>query len=114
MGHRHHSRNLNREMARDREEKTMENTAPKSFVFILMPFSSDFDDVYHLGIKAACKDAGVYCERVDEQIYDDSIIQRIYNQIAKADLIVADIPGEIPTFFTKSDTRMLLIKEPFW
>ena len=61
----------------------MEDTRPKTFVFVLMPFSDKFVDIYELGIKAACKDAGAYCERVDEQIFTDSILQRIFNQIAK-------------------------------
>jgi hypothetical protein len=42
----------------------MEQTIPKPFVFVLMPFEEEFDDVYELRIKAACKDAGGYCERV--------------------------------------------------
>lgn len=56
-----------------------------------MPFSNDYKDIYDLGIKEACTDAGAYCERVDEQNYDGTILERIYNQIAKADLIVADM-----------------------
>ena len=47
----------------------IENTAPKPFVFVLMPFNDAFTDIYEVGIKQACKDAGAYCERVDEQIY---------------------------------------------
>jgi hypothetical protein len=77
----------------------MEETGPKTFVFILMPFSADFEDIYELGIKAACKDAGAYCERVDEQIFTDSILERIFNQIAKADVIVADMTGRNPNVF---------------
>ena len=75
------------------------NTAPRPFVFVLMPFSEDFTDTYQLGIKLACEEAGAYCERVDEQIYLDSIPQRLYNQIAKADFIVADMTGQNPNVF---------------
>lgn len=74
-------------------------TTPKYFVFILMPFSSEFDDIYELGIKAACTDSGAYAERVDEQIFHSSILERIYNQIARADLIVADMTGRNPNVF---------------
>ncbi len=77
----------------------MEETGPKTFVFVLMPFSANFDDVYEVGIKAACKDAGAYCERVDEQMFTDSILERIFNQIAKADVIVADMTGRNPNVF---------------
>jgi len=70
-----------------------ENTAPRPFVFVLMPFASAFDDEYKLAIKPACEAAGAYAERVDEQIFQDDILERIYNQISKADLIVADVTG---------------------
>jgi len=77
----------------------MAKTTPKPFVFVLMPFSQDFDDVYKLGIGPACKGAGAYCERVDEQIYTENIMERIRNQIAKADLIVSDLTGQNPNVF---------------
>lgn len=77
----------------------MNNFRPKTFVFVLMPFDKVFDDIYQLGIKLACEQAGTYAERVDEQIYDGSILQRIYNQISKADIIVADMSGRNPNVF---------------
>lgn len=64
-----------------------------------MPFEASFNDVYHLGIKPAADGAGAYCERVDDQIFAESILARIYNQIAKADLIVADMSGRNPNVF---------------
>lgn len=74
-------------------------TAPKKFCFILMPFAEHFDDVYQLGIKQSCIDAGAYCERVDEQIYQESMVERIYNQISKADIIIADMTDRNPNVF---------------
>jgi len=58
-----------------------------------MPFDAAFDDVYEDAIKPACEAAGAYAERVDDQIFQSNILQRLYNQIAKADLIVADTTG---------------------
>jgi hypothetical protein len=75
------------------------NTAPKPFCFVLMPFDPSFDDVYKIGIKEACEDAGAYCERVDEQIFNERILDRIYNQIAKADIIIADMTGRNANVF---------------
>ena len=74
-------------------------TKPKLFCFVLMPFSSDFDDVYKIGIKEACETAGSYCERVDEQIFSERILDRIYNQIAKADVVIADMTGRNANVF---------------
>lgn len=75
------------------------STAPKPFIFVLMPFNEDFDDIYKLGIKEAAKEVGAYAERVDEQIFTEGILERIFNQISKADVIVADMTGRNPNVF---------------
>jgi hypothetical protein len=75
------------------------NTTPKPFVFVLMPFDKKFKNIYKSGIVVACRLAGAYCERVDEQIFHESILERIYNQIAKADIIIADMTGRNPNVF---------------
>jgi hypothetical protein len=75
------------------------STKPKKFCFVLMPFDADFDDIYQLGIKQSCIDAGAYCERVDEQIFNESILERIYNQISKADIIIADMTNRNANVF---------------
>lgn len=77
----------------------MPSTTPKPFVFVLMPFDSGFDDTYNLGVEPACRDAGSYCERLDDQIFQESMLERIYNQISKADIIVADMTGKNPNVF---------------
>lgn len=64
-----------------------------------MPFSENFSDIYEFGIKGACTDVGVYCERVDEQVFLGSMLDRIYNQISRADLLVADMTGRNPNVF---------------
>jgi hypothetical protein len=64
-----------------------------------MPFDAAFNDVYQLGIKQVCESLGAYCERVDEQVFDGRILDRIYNQIAKADIVVADMTGRNPNVF---------------
>ncbi len=75
------------------------STAPKPFVFVLMPFNEEFDDIYKYGIKGAAEDANAYAERVDEQLYDEGILDRIFNQINKADVIVADMTGRNANVF---------------
>ena len=44
-------------------------------------------------------DTDIYCERVDEQIFFGSMLERIYSQISKADLLVADMTGKNPNVF---------------
>jgi hypothetical protein len=87
------------------------DTRPKPFVFVLMPFSEDFRDIYENGIKAACEAAGAYCERVDEQVFQGGILQRVYNQIAKADIIVADMTGRNPNVFYETGYAHALGKQ---
>jgi hypothetical protein len=76
-----------------------ESTLPKPFVFVLMPFLDEFGDIYKFGIKGAAEDIGAYAERVDEQIFTEGILDRIFTQINKADVVVADMTGRNPNVF---------------
>jgi len=82
----------------------------KPFVSVLMPFDSNFDDTYEFGIKAACESAGAVCERVDEQIFDENILTRIYQQINIADVIVAEMTGRNPNVFYETGYAHALSK----
>lgn len=74
-------------------------TTPKKFIFVLMPFEDSFTDIYSFGIKQTCIDLNAYCERVDEQIFTERILDRIYNQISKADLVIADMTSRNANVF---------------
>ncbi len=69
------------------------------FAFVLMPFDKAFNDVYRLGIKATASQLGISAERVDEQMFREGILERIYRQIDVADLIIADMSGQNPNVF---------------
>jgi hypothetical protein len=64
-----------------------------------MPFDSKFDDIYKFGIQGAASDVGAYAEKVDEQIFVEGMLDRIFTQISKADVIVADMTGRNPNVF---------------
>jgi hypothetical protein len=68
-------------------------------VFVVMPFSHEFRDTYELGVKAACNNCGIECDRVDEPIFGETILERIYNQISQADLILAVMTGRNPNVY---------------
>ena len=53
--------------------------SPRPFAFVLMPFDKAFDDVYKLAIQAAAIEADVKAERVDEQRFSESILERVYH-----------------------------------
>jgi hypothetical protein len=69
------------------------------FAFVLMPFDSSFDDIYKLGIKETASQIGIVAERVDEQIFQEGILARIYRPIEAADLIIADMSDQNPNVF---------------
>lgn len=71
----------------------------KLFAFVLMPFGPEFDDTYKVGIKEVAKSLDVIAERVDEQSFSETILERIYRQIETADLIIADMTGRNPNVF---------------
>lgn len=71
----------------------------KPFAFVLMPFDTDFDDIYKLGIQAVAAECDVIAERVDEQTFSETMLERIYRQIEHADFIIADMTGKNPNVF---------------
>ena len=64
-----------------------------------MPFDSAFDDVYRIGILDAAEAVGVRAERLDDQLYSEGMLERIYRQIDVADVIIADVSGRNPNVF---------------
>lgn len=71
----------------------------KIFAFVLIPFDSSFDDVYKLSIKEAAKHVGVIAERLDDQMFPEGMLERIYRQIDAADIIIADMSTKNPNVF---------------
>ncbi len=93
--------------------------APKKlYAFVLMPFDSDFDDIYKIGIKETADECGVNAERLDEQLFGEGMMDRIYRQIELADIIIADLSSRNSNVFyelgyahAKDKICILLTKE---
>jgi PAS domain-containing protein len=58
-----------------------------------MPFSDQFKNVYELAIKPACKACRSDCSRVDDEIFTEKIIDRVFRQIRTADVLIAEMSG---------------------
>lgn len=71
----------------------------KPFAFVLMPFEKKFDDVYKYGIKSIGESLGIVVERVDEQNFSETMLERIYRQIEVADFIIAEMTGRNANVF---------------
>ncbi|SUB63550.1 Uncharacterised protein [Plesiomonas shigelloides] len=96
----------------------MNCTKHQHFAFVIMPFSPEFNDIYKLGIKEAAKECGVLAERLDEQMFSEGMLERIYRQIDTADFIIADLSTRNANVFyelgyahAKGKTCILLTKD---
>ncbi len=73
-------------------------------VFVIMPFEEDFDAVYHKFIKPEfegiqIEDVRFQVSRADDIANLRSILNDIVIQIARSDLVVADLTGSNPNVF---------------
>ncbi|MDX2011352.1 MAG: hypothetical protein SFW67_14220 [Myxococcaceae bacterium] len=71
----------------------------KPHAFVAMPFLAELEDVFHYGIQAPVKAAGLLCERVDQAQFDGLIIQRIKERIDSARVVIADLSTANPNVY---------------
>jgi len=64
------------------------------YAFVIMPFAEEFTDIYESGIKSIAAECDVRTERLDEQIYDNDMLDQIYKEIDKCDFVIADMTDE--------------------
>ena len=75
------------------------SAALKAKAFIAMPFAREFRDVWRYGIQRPLHDAGVLCERLDEQAFTGDVLAQIKRRIEAAAFVVADLTGYNPNVF---------------
>lgn len=63
----------------------------KPHIFVAMPFTEEFDDIYYYGIEPVVKSAGYLCERADTRSFSGDILDWIKRRIETAALVVADL-----------------------
>ena len=64
----------------------------KKNIFVIMPFNSDFDDTYKIGIKETLENLGFVCFRADEIIHSrDIMCVGVCKPIQEAAYVVADL-----------------------
>ena len=71
----------------------------KAHVFVAMPFGEDMEDVFHFGIQQPAREAGLVCERVDQEVFTGDIMDRVKERIGSAALVVADLTGANPNVY---------------
>ena len=70
----------------------------EGLVFVIMPFSSQLNDVYS-AMKDECSKLSLDCVRVDEVTGSGFILKKIYDLIERAEFIIADLTEERPNVY---------------
>lgn len=81
--------------------------------FVIMPFASDFDDVYEAiksGVEGALATGGGRCFRLDESRPAGRITERLLTELQSASLCVADLTGARPNVMWETGYAMALGK----
>lgn len=65
----------------------------KPKAFILMPFATEFDEIFTFLIHQGVQDAGFDVTRADNLLSQNNILKDILNSIVNSDLIIADLTG---------------------
>jgi hypothetical protein len=83
---------------REKEPEPLRPTAIRRF-FVVMPFAPEMDDIYHLGIRETVQAVGGMCERADEIQHTGGLIEKIYDSIHSASIIIAEVSLPNPNVF---------------
>src|SRR5262249_29742536 len=86
------------EPERDRQSAGKASEA-KPHVFVAMPFTPEFEDVYYYGIERPVKDAGYLCERIDLSSFSGDVVNQIKQRIDTAALVIADLSSASPNVY---------------
>lgn len=71
----------------------------KKRVFVALPFSEEFQNVYEFGIYPAVRSCGFICERVDETHFTGDVLGRIRAGIEAASFVIADLSEGRPNVY---------------
>ena len=83
---------------------------PGAFVFVLMPFTDEFNKIYRFVIRPAVEKEGLRCLRGDEIFSTLRIFDDVLKHIEASGLIISDISGGNPNVFLELGICMKLDK----
>ena len=79
--------------------KLLDFIAGRKICFVLMPFGGEFDSIYKCCIQVAMTELSWICARADEIHQASEIIDQIWENILRSDLVIADLTGRNPNVF---------------
>jgi Hypothetical protein (DUF2513)/Restriction endonuclease len=68
-------------------------------IFVLMPFASEFGDVYLLGIREVAEKLGFAVDRADDIEHNENILDVIQGHIRQCDVVIADMSSRNANVF---------------
>lgn len=71
----------------------------KPRIFVAMPFTDAFSDLFEYGIQRPVRDLGFLCERADEDVFTGDVLDRIKAQIETSTAIIAVLTGANPNVY---------------
>ncbi len=71
----------------------------KIHAFVAMPFRKEMDDVFFYGIQQPLHNAGLLCERVDQDAFTGGIMDYVRTRIETAAVVVAELTGANPNVY---------------
>jgi hypothetical protein len=86
-------------------------TVDSSLAFVLMPFSSEFKEIYTDCIQPTIEEHGIKCFRADDIFHNQPIVEVIWQNINRAAVIVADLTSRNPNVFYEVGIAHTLGKE---
>jgi len=87
---------------REKVGKAVDNAEKRRqqpFVFVVMPFARQYQDIYDHVVKQVVEDEGMVCIRADDLFEPRRIIDDIKRSIAAAVFIIGDLSGRSPNVF---------------
>ncbi len=116
IGHLKMSETQAKPASQDRGQEKRTAGTGQGLVFIAMPMTSKdarLEDI-HEAIKSAAQDAGLKAERIDDQISNEKITERIVEAIRDADFVVVDLTDGRPNVYWEAGYAHGLGKTPIY
>jgi hypothetical protein len=81
------------------QDEQQSATARPPRIFVAMPFSREFNDIYLLGIRDVAERLGYVVERADEIEHNGYIVDVVKDRLRSCDLLLADTSTRNPNVF---------------
>jgi nucleoside 2-deoxyribosyltransferase len=101
------------EESEDEQENAVKKfNSSKNKVFVIMPFSPEFDDVWIGGIKRACQDDSIAALRVDQVSLSSWITDDVEEFVKKSTTVISDVTGSNPNVLFELGYALAKGKDP--